>query len=655
MIKLYWPFRRSLNITAKFSLLTGISVALAAAAVEFMLFRGSAHILFEQAESHLTTEANIASMVLVEEIDNLSSDAVFLSSLHSVIAVLSKTSTDAPQGSKAGHDLMHLNDLLVYFVRSKPNYYKVRLIGVKNGGEEIVAVERHKDVAYLLPDYELQNKRHRTYYKQSLQLDPGEVYLSDITLSRQYGEVSRPFTPVMRASSPVYIDGELYGFVVISMAFKPVFQRIIASSPEHSSLYLTNTRGDILVNPDGSLNFAFEFDEQSTITDRVPDTLWLAEAPAAGGVQHFDHNDETWLLQMVRAQFDPRNNDRYIGVFLLASEQAMLSDTINLLNRNLFYLFLLVLICMMIVGGWTRRILNPLKDLIKASNALANGDNSVSLPEQRRDEIGDLSRAFEAMRRELQKKEFAILQNQTKAMLSAKKAALGDMASGMAHEINSPIQAIQLSAERLTRKMEKGTLTEKDVVSLNKIASSVRRVSGIINSLSKISRSSHNEDFQHCQVAVFVTDAADLVEEKCKVNGIDFSVEYQNEADKVVIDCQRLHLSQVIVNLLNNACDAVSESDEKWIRIEVSQSVKQVIIRVIDSGPGIPAKIRERIFDPMFTTKEIGKGTGLGLSISQTIIRGHGGIIRVDTQCPNTCFILTLDKERNNEQGATGS
>ncbi|OQX33686.1 MAG: hypothetical protein B0D91_13850 [Oceanospirillales bacterium LUC14_002_19_P2] len=253
------------------------------------------------------------------------------------------------------------------------------------------------------------------------------------------------------------------------------------------------------------------------------------------------------------------------------------------------------------------------------------------------------------MRRELQKKEFAILQNQTKAMLSAKKAALGDMASGMAHEINSPIQAIQLSAERLTRKMEKGTLTEKDVVSLSKIASSIRRVSGIINSLSKISRSSHNEDFQHCQVAVFITDAADLVEEKCKVNGIDFSVEYLEETDKVVINCQRLHLSQVIVNLLNNACDAVSESEEKWIRIEVSQSGKQVMIRVIDSGPGIPAKIRERVFDPMFTTKEIGKGTGLGLSISQTIIRGHGGVIRVDAHCPNTCFILTLDKEHNND------
>ncbi|WP_211826800.1 sensor histidine kinase [Kistimonas asteriae] len=649
MIKLYWPFRRALTITGKFSLLTGVSVALAAVAVELMLFRGSSHILFEQAESHLTTEANIASMILVEEIDNLSSDAVFLSNLHSVLSVLGETSTDSPQGHQNSHDKTHLVDLLVHFARSKPNYYKVRVIGVKNGGEEILAIERHGDAVYLMPGYELQNKRHRPFYQQSLRLEAGGVYLSDITLNREFGDVSQPYTPVMRASSPVYIDGELYGLIVISMAFKPVFQRIIASSPKHYSMYLTNSQGDILVNPDGSLNFAFEFDEDSSISERVPEKLWTMEATAAGGVQHFDNNQDTWLLQMVRAQFDSRSNDRFVGVFLLASEQAMLDESISLLNRNLFYLSLLVLVSMIIVGAWTRRILNPLKDVIKASDALANGDNSVSLPEMRRDEIGDLARAFEAMRRELKKKEFAVLQNQTKAMLSAKKAALGDIASGMAHEINSPIQAIQLSAERLTRKMEKGTLGEKDLVSLNKISASVSRVSGIINSLSKISRNSHNEDFQHCQVAVFITDASDLVEEKCKVNGIDFSVEYLEETDKVVIDCQRLHLAQVIVNLLNNACDAVSECDEKWIRIQISQSEQQVIIRVMDSGPGIPAKIRERIFDPMFTTKEIGKGTGLGLSISQTIIRGHGGVIRVDAQCPNTCFILTLDKEHNND------
>ena len=655
MIKLNGPFPRSLTITGKFSLLTGVSVAMAAMAVELLLFRGSSHILFEQAESHLTTEANIAGMMLVEEIDNLSSDATFLSNLHSVLAVLQKTSPGSPQGTEAGHDKTHLIDLLVHFTRSKPNYAKVRLIGVKNGGEEVVSIERHNDGVYMMPDYELQNKRHRPFYKHSLKLKPGEVYLSDITLNREYGDVSLPYIPVMRASSPVYINEELYGMVVISMAFKPVFQRIIASSPENSSIYLTNSRGDILLNPDGSLNFAFEFDEQSTITERVPESLWLAEPPAAGGLHHFEDNGATWVFQRVRAQFDPRNSDRFLGIFLLASEQEVLEESIGLLNRNLVYLALLVFACMAIVGVWTRRILNPLKDVIKASNALANGDNSVSLPEQRHDEIGDLSRAFEAMRRELKKKEFAILQNQTKAMLSAKKAALGDMASGMAHEINSPIQAIQLSTERLTRKMEKGTLTEKDIVSLNKIASSVSRVSGIINSLSKISRNSHNEDFQHCQVAIFITDASDLVEEKCKVNGIDFSVEYLEETDKVVIDCQRLHLSQVIVNLLNNACDAVSGSDEKWIRIEVSQSEQQVIIRVMDSGHGIPAKIRERIFDPMYTTKEIGKGTGLGLSISQTIIRGHGGIIRVDAQCPNTCFILTLNKEHNNDQGTTGS
>ena len=100
-----------------------------------------------------------------------------------------------------------------------------------------------------------------------------------------------------------------------------------------------------------------------------------------------------------------------------------------------------------------------------------------------------------------------------------------------------------------------------------------------------------------------------------------------------------------MVNLLNNAADAVSFLDEKWVKIEIQEMNGKIEILVTDSGQGIPEEIREKILEPFFTTKEIGEGTGIGLSISQNIIRNHSGSLSVNSDCKNTQFIIKLPKK----------
>jgi len=97
---------------------------------------------------------------------------------------------------------------------------------------------------------------------------------------------------------------------------------------------------------------------------------------------------------------------------------------------------------------------------------------------------------------------------------------------------------------------------------------------------------------------------------------------------------------------LNNAHDAIAARAEKWIKISVVDGNGFLEIKVTDSGTGISAEIREKIFQPFFTTKEIGKGTGMGLSISSGIIKNHCGELRVDEKCPNTCFSIRLPKKQ---------
>ena len=106
--------------------------------------------------------------------------------------------------------------------------------------------------------------------------------------------------------------------------------------------------------------------------------------------------------------------------------------------------------------------------------------------------------------------------------------------------------------------------------------------------------------------------------------------------------CDRVQISQIIINLVSNAIDAISLLDEKWVEIKLEYTEKFCEIRVIDSGGGLSPEIQDKIFDPFFTSKSVGKGTGLGLSVSVSIADAHSGKLFVDNDYKNTCFCLRL-------------
>ena len=109
------------------------------------------------------------------------------------------------------------------------------------------------------------------------------------------------------------------------------------------------------------------------------------------------------------------------------------------------------------------------------------------------------------------------------------------------------------------------------------------------------------------------------------------------------VSCREVQIAQVLVNLLQNAFDAVMEHEgERWIRLDVRVQDGAVVFSVIDSGPGVPPELKARIMEPFFTTKEVGKGTGLGLSLSRTIIQEHRGNLELTEEAGHTCFSFDL-------------
>lgn len=223
---------------------------------------------------------------------------------------------------------------------------------------------------------------------------------------------------------------------------------------------------------------------------------------------------------------------------------------------------------------------------------------------------------------------------------ASKLAALGEMAGGIAHEINNPLMIIRGKAQRITNQIHQGHLDKESILNdLQKVQETVDRISNIIKGLLIISRRDEEENFQKQNLLELVNSTLSICHEKFKSIGIELTVDIDKD---IQISCNPTQISQVIVNLLNNSYDALTGIKEPKISITAKVENQKIIISFLDNGEGIPEDVRPRLMDPFFTTKGVGKGTGIGLSISRGIIKSHGGEFYLNDGCENTEFIISL-------------
>ena len=237
------------------------------------------------------------------------------------------------------------------------------------------------------------------------------------------------------------------------------------------------------------------------------------------------------------------------------------------------------------------------------------------------------------------------LQMQTGAAInSARLASLGEMAGGLAHEINNPL-AIISNAANLASRMLPSTIPEYETKKLKsyheKIEKNAWRISNIIKGLKRFARETGGEEFHEESITKIVSGAMELCDGRAKYLGLNIQFTLKDD-DDFEIECLPTEISQVVFDLLNNSLYAVQSVEERWIRIEAKQENELAIISVIDSGNGIADEEQEKIFNPFFTTKPIGEAMGLGLSIADGIAKRHGGTLSLNTDSQWTQFDFSL-------------
>lgn len=230
-----------------------------------------------------------------------------------------------------------------------------------------------------------------------------------------------------------------------------------------------------------------------------------------------------------------------------------------------------------------------------------------------------------------------------KLTASTRLAGLGQMAGGIAHEINTPLCVISLLSYQLLEQLEDDTLEPVQLKkSLVSISTTVDRIAKIIQGLRVFSRDGSQDAVSELSLAQVAENALALCSEKLKSKKIDLQVELGPHP--LFFMGREVEISQVIFNLLSNAHDATEATLNPWIKVESKDLGNMIELSVSDNGHGVPSDIRSRIMEPFFTTKPIGQGTGLGLSVSKGVVEMHKGQLKLDESAENTRFVMTLHK-----------
>ena len=328
-----------------------------------------------------------------------------------------------------------------------------------------------------------------------------------------------------------------------------------------------------------------------------------------------------------------------------SSERQKVNSFIVLIQRYL--LLVLVLLCTLgpfLVYKTTAYIVAPIKRLVEITRKISEGDLTQRAPIKEHDETFFLAQSFNTMLDHLQltheslEKSLELLrEKQDKLVESEKLASLGTLASGVAHELNNPLNNIYLASQTLSREIDPENTPEIVKECVRDISSQTLRVKRIVSDLLEFARAKGPE-LSRINIGSVIKGVLEQMTSSGEMSNIKFNLKSH---DDIEILGDKILLEQVFINLFSNAADAMDGNGA--LDIVIYKMAASVKIRISDTGKGIPPENMSKIFDPFFTTKE--KGTGLGLAIVYSIIKKHKGEIEVKSEPDKgTTFTIMLPR-----------
>ena len=330
--------------------------------------------------------------------------------------------------------------------------------------------------------------------------------------------------------------------------------------------------------------------------------------------------------------------------------QQQLDESIRTTNRAILGLGAGLLLSLMVFTVLLRRrVLQPLAMILEATNKVRDGNFAARAQIDRRDELGQLAKGFNFMAESLAESYGSLeskveertrqLQEVQRQLVQAEKmSAVGRMLSGVAHELNNPLTVIMGHTDLARRRLVASGANEKEIKLMTMLHEQGDRCRKIVANLLQFARQ-EKPHLERVRLNDIVEQALQLREYEMTTRNIKLVREYDPTNPFFAADPNKI--VQVVLNLINNAHDAIRDAGRPGtIRVRTFAGEDTVRLEFLDNGTGL--REPERVFDPFYTTKEVGQGTGLGLSVCYGIVEEHGGSITADNWEQGARFVIVL-------------
>ncbi len=472
---------------------------------------------------------------------------------------------------------------------------------------------------------------------------------------------------VLKAAVPIFdeaneLTGVLYGGILLNRRYDIVDEtkNVVYRGVKYEGKDIgtaTIFQKDLRISTNVRLrdgNRAIGTRVSSEVYDRVigEGKLWMARA--------FVVND--WYL----TAYEPiRNvNGDVIGILYVGILEKKYNDMKTAAFWTLLWVTITgVVIAFAIAYMLARAITKPIQQLERGVEAIARGNFGVKVDIKSSDEIGTLAESFNRVSQELKdtyeklqgkieaadedlKKAYKELQEKQEQLVQAAKlGSLGELAAGVAHEINNPLGTISLYAQMTLDDLKEDDKENRE--SLQIILKHATRTAGIVKNLLEFARRTDLET-RPIGINPVLEEALSIIAHQAELQQVNIVRQLSQDMPMIVGDANKLQ--QVFVNIVVNALQVMPDGGQLTVESSAAPDGGFAQISIVDTGPGIPEENLRKIFEPFFTTKETGKGTGLGLSVSHGIIEQHKGRIEVSSKVgKGTTFRITIpvaDKEK---------
>lgn len=325
-----------------------------------------------------------------------------------------------------------------------------------------------------------------------------------------------------------------------------------------------------------------------------------------------------------------------ISAEIARSERLKISSFIKMSKRLL--IAVLILLCTLgplFVYRTAKYIVSPINKISEITKSIAEGNIDLRATVKDNDETSTLASSFNKMldhmsltHKSLEKSTELLTEKQAQLVDSEKRASLGLLVSGVAHELNNPLNNISVTAEILAE--DRQDLSREELKGLNNILMQCERAKNIVDNLLDFARARKSTVMEKLDIVNVLKESFNLVSNQMRINNINLNQDIQDMA--VFISANRSKLEQIFVSILTNAIQAMSGSGTLSVSLEPETDDNNVLIKISDTGSGIPEEDIKNIFEPFFTTKPLGKGTGLGLSVCKSLVMEHNGEINVESR-----------------------